>query len=171
MPDVSIRPITYDDTEKIIKWRNSESVNKRFIYRGMFTKESHENWMKTMVETGIVDQFIIVYDQKDVGSVYLRDIDTDKGEAEYGIFIGEESARGCGVGTSAAELILNHAFYKRNLNTVFLRVLKDNKGALRSYEKAGFCPLDREEIIEIEGAKETVVFMSISREDFERRQK
>ena len=68
-------------------------------------------------------------------------------------------------------MILNHAFYKRNLNTVFLRVLKDNKGALRSYEKAGFCPLDREEIIEIEGSKETVVFMSISREDFERRQK
>lgn len=169
MPDVSIRPISYDDTQKIITWRNSDSVRKRFLYRGLFTKESHEKWMKTMVETGKVDQFIIVCDKEDVGSVYLRDIDMDKKEAEFGIFIGEESARKKGVGTKAANLILSYAFEKRGLETVFLRALSDNGGALRSYEKAGFVPEDKEEILEIEGKSEKVVFMSITRDGFERK--
>ena len=50
MPEVSIRPITYDDTEDIIRWRNSDSVRSRFIDKRLFTKESHERWLKEYVE-------------------------------------------------------------------------------------------------------------------------
>ena len=43
-------------------------------------------------------------DGKPVGSVYYRDIDNHNRSAEYGIFIGEESARGKGLGTETARL-------------------------------------------------------------------
>ena len=74
---IYLRMMTYDDTEKIVEWRNSDSVRKRFIYQGLFTKEGHENWIKTMVETGKVVQMIICENGTDkaVGSVYVRDID------------------------------------------------------------------------------------------------
>ena len=39
-----------------------------------------------------------------VGSVYFRDIDRVKKEAEYGIFLGEDDAAGKGYGTEAAKL-------------------------------------------------------------------
>ena len=136
--EVTIRPITYDDTENVVRWRNSEYVNSRFIDRRLFTKESHEAWLKNYVETGKVAQFIILLNGEPVGSVYLRDIDLDKKEAEYGIFIGEESARGKGVGTESAKLILKYAFDELKLEKLFLRVFKNNPGAVRSYEKAGF---------------------------------
>ena len=167
--EVTIRPITYDDTENIIKWRNSEYVNSRFIDRRLFTKESHEAWLKNFVEAGKAAQFIILLDGEAVGSVYLRDIDADKKEAEYGIFIGEESARGKGVGTKSAKLILKYAFEELKLEKIFLRVFKDNPGAVRSYEKAGFKKIDRVDTLTIDGETLEVIFMELEKKDFEKR--
>ena len=167
--EVTIRPITYDDTENIVKWRNSEYVNSRFIDRRLFTKESHEAWLKTYVEAGKVAQFIILLNGEAVGSVYLRDIDLDTKEAEYGIFIGEESARGKGVGTKSAKLILKYAFEELGLKKIFLRVFKDNPGAVRSYEKAGFKKIDRVDTLTIDGETLEVIFMELEKKDFEKR--
>ncbi len=169
MAEITIRPITYNDTDDIIRWRNSEYVNARFIDRRMFTKESHEAWLENFVKTGKVAQFIILLDGKGVGSVYLRDIDYDKKDAEFGIFIGEESARGKGVGTKSASLILEYAFNELKLDKVFLRVYKDNPGAIRSYEKAGFKKTDGIEKINDNGAIREVIFMELEKKDFEKR--
>ena len=167
--EVTIRPITYDDTEDIIRWRNSDFVRSRFIDQRLFTKESHEYWLKNFVETGKVAQFIILLDGKGVGSVYLRDIDPDERSAEYGIFIGEESARGKGVGTKSTCLILEYAFCELKLEKIFLRVYKDNAGAVKSYEKAGFVSNGKIENIEVNGEKRDVIFMELEKKDFEKR--
>ncbi len=167
MHSVSIRPINYGDTENIIKWRNSDYVRCHFIYQALFTKESHENWMKNMVETGKVAQFIILLDSEAVGSVYLRDIDKEEKSAEYGIFIGEENARGKGVGTESARLILKYAFEEAGLEHIFLRVFADNPGAIKSYEKAGFKRNGQIENVQIGDHLQEVIFMSLEKEDFE----
>lgn len=137
---IYLRPMTREDTDMIVAWRNSDSVRKYFIYRAPFTREGHENWIRTMVETGKAVQMIIcdIATDRPLGSVYIRDIDRQHNKAEYGIFIGEVSARGRGVGTAAAELMLRYSFEKEGLHRVYLRVFADNLQAIRSYEKAGF---------------------------------
>ena len=137
---VFLRPMTYEDTENIVNWRNSDAVRKNFIYQALFTKESHENWIRTMVETGKVVQFMIceVAGDKPVGSVYIRDIDHTHHKAEYGIFIGDAQARGRGYGTAAARLMIKYCFQELKLHRLFLRVYAKNQQAIRSYEKAGF---------------------------------
>ena len=74
---IYLRPMTYDDTDLIVAWRNSDGVRKHFIYQGLFTRESHENWIRTMIDTGKVVQMMICLTENDkaVGSVYIRDID------------------------------------------------------------------------------------------------
>lgn len=91
---VTLRPITDADTDLIVKWRNTPSVVQNFIFRQTFTPEMHRSWLATKVATGQVVQYIILdnADGKPVGSVYYRDIDNHNRSAEYGIFIGEESA-------------------------------------------------------------------------------
>ena len=103
---VTLRPITDADTDLIVKWRNTPSVVQNFIFRQTFTPEMHRSWLATKVATGRVVQYIILdnADGKPVGSVYYRDIDNHNRSAEYGIFIGEESARGKGLGTETARL-------------------------------------------------------------------
>lgn len=137
---IYLRKMTYDDTDLVVKWRNSDSVRRNFIYQELFTRESHINWIKTRVETGDVVQLIIcnISDDKPLGSVYIRDIDRKHNKAEYGIFIGEEDARGRGVGSAVARLMLKYCFEEEKLHRVYLRALSGNLQAIKSYENAGF---------------------------------
>lgn len=171
---VGIRLMTNEDTDLIIKWRANNRVRNNFVFRGEITREVHENWIKTMIDTGKVVQFVVeeLPEHRPVGSVYLRDIDKEVGKAEFGIFIGEDDAVGHGYGTEAAKLILQYAFSKLKLHKVYLRVLADNFVAKKSYEKVGF----REEgyfhdEVFLNGEYKDLIFMAIfnSDEHFEER--
>lgn len=137
---IYLRLLTSEDTENIIKWRNSDKVRKHFIYQELFTRESHERWIFEMIDTGKVIQMIICEESSDtpIGSVYIRDIDKRHKKAEYGIFIGADAARGRGYGTAAAKLMMQYSFQEIGLHKLFLRVFADNIQAIKSYEKAGF---------------------------------
>ena len=137
---VYLRPITLEDTENIVKWRNTDRVRKNFIYQKPFTKEGHLAWMRDKVAAGEVVQFILCETEGDrpVGSVYFRDIDSGNKKAEYGIFIGEEDAAGKGYGTLAGRAAIQYAGSSLKLQKLMLRVFADNTAAVRSYEKAGF---------------------------------
>lgn len=165
---IYLRLMSEEDTGDIIRWRNSEAVRSKFIYRGEFTEESHNHWIKTMVETGKVVQTIICDAQtnKSLGSVYIRDIDTVHKKGEYGIFIGEEEARGRGVGTTAAKLMIRYAFEELDLHKLFLRVLAENVRAIKSYEKAGFIKEAylRDEVF-LDGEYRDIVLMAVIREE------
>jgi UDP-4-amino-4,6-dideoxy-N-acetyl-beta-L-altrosamine N-acetyltransferase len=165
----AIRKITIQDTENIIKWRNSPSVRSNFLSQELLTAEVHHQWLKECVEQGKAAQFIIVDTDKglDIGTTYLRDIDLKNRTAEFGIYIGEDGARRQGHAFRATKLILDHAFYEINLNRVFLRVLADNLPAIKTYEKSGFVRegLFRADVI-IDGKALDVVFMSILKDDY-----
>lgn len=137
---IYLRPMTYGDTDRIVAWRNSDAVRRNFIYQELFTREGHENWIRNTVEAGRAVQMIIcdIAGDRPLGSVYIRDIDRQHHKAEYGIFIGEESARGRGIGTAAARLMLQYCFREEKLHRVYLRAFASNIQAIRSYEKAGF---------------------------------
>lgn len=137
---VYLKSITSADTENIIRWRNKDNVRKYFLDQRPFAVEGHTNWLENVVNAGKAVQFVIYEKNGDfpVGSVFLRDIDYQNRKAEYGIFIGEDSARGKGIGTEAAKSIVQYGFSELKLHKIFLRVLADNKGAIKSYENAGF---------------------------------
>ena len=170
---ISLRLMDKEDTDRIVTWRNQDFVRRNFIYQQDFTREGHEKWIRTMIDTGLAVQFMICIgeEQRPVGSVYLRDIDRIHKKAEYGIFIGEKDAWGQGYGTWAAKKMIAFAFEKEGLHKLMLRVLAENQGAIRSYEKAGFVreAYLRDEVF-LEGQYKDVIYMAVineaeSRED------
>lgn len=187
---VYLRPITEADTAKIVAWRNRDFVRGNFIYQKLFTEEGHMAWLREQVEPGHVAQFIIcvknarengsgclestdkTYTEsgdREIGSVYLRDIDREKKTAEYGVFIGEEDALGRGYGVQAAKLMLRYGFENLHLEKIFLRVLEDNAGARKSYEKAGFQRIEnKRESVKLEQGVRNVLFMEVKRSTWER---
>lgn len=145
---IGLRLMTREDTENIVKWRNNKRVRANFVYREEFTIAGHEKWIKTMVETSKVVQLILCekVTNQPIGSIYFRDIDWEQKEAEYGIFIGEDSAIGKGYGSMGAKLALEFAFRDKKagglgLETIGLRVFLDNISAKNSYVSAGFEPV------------------------------
>ena len=164
---ILLRQMTYEDTDKIVEWRNNERVRSHFIYRENFTSEGHHHWIESMIHTGKAVQFIICEKCgiRPVGSVYFRDIDRVKKEAEYGIFLGEDDAAGKGYGTETAKLAVEYAFSQMGLKRLVLRVFTDNEAAIRSYETAGFV---REAVLEnvecSDGERKDMFFMSMEKE-------
>lgn len=132
---VYLRSITSDDTDMVVRWRNQENVIKYFFYRGDFTKESHENWLRTRVDTGEVEQFIVCMKDTDrpIGCTYIRDIDYTNRKAEYGVFLGEEDARGKGIGKEILNLTVDYAFNTLKLHRIYARVYESNKPSLFSF--------------------------------------
>ncbi len=161
---IYLRCMEDTDTELIVKWRNTDFVRKNFIYQQPFTKEGHQNWVETKVKTGQVVQFIICKKDTDqaIGSVYFRDIDSDAGKAEYGIFIGEPDALGKGYGSETAILAVAYAKEVLHLHKLFLRVFADNQAAIGSYRKAGF---EQEaylkEEVKIQGSYYDIILMAV----------
>ena len=161
---IRLRLMQEEDTDLIVQWRNNPRVRNNFIYQKPFTREGHENWVRTMVDTGKVVQFIIedLTDGQPVGSVYFRDIDKEYSKAEYGIFIGEDSAVGKGFGSEAAHIAVEYGFEELGLHKIFLRVFADNAGAIRSYEKAGFIKEGYfKDDVCIDGRYKDLIFMAI----------
>ncbi len=162
------RPIEEEDTDMVLKWRNSRFVRDHFLYREYISREEHLEWLRTRVNTGDVIQFIIVEKStgNPIGSVYFRDIDREEKTAEYGIFIGEESARGRGYGNETAAAMVDYFFKTMGFKKLLLRVLKDNTAAIRSYEKAGFRQTGttlNDRSTEHDSASEEVILMEIVR--------
>lgn len=160
--EIYLRKMEVSDTDKIVEWRNKDRVRSNFIYQEPFTVPGHLNWIKTRIEPGDVVQFMICEKntKRAVGSVYFRDIDRQRSQAEYGIFIGEDDAVGKGYGTCAARLALDYAFKELKLKYIFLRVFEDNIGARKSYEKAGFRIIEGKwENIVINGSMRKMLFM------------
>lgn len=161
---IILRKITLQDTDDIVRWRNSPTVMNRFIIRTPLSKDVHEAWMRDRVATGLVEQLIIVIkdSNKSIGSVYFRDVDHNNATAEFGIFIGEEDEQHKGYGYEAQKLALDYAFNELGLTDIMLRVLDDNNTAIANYKKCGFSIIeDREEIVTIEGYERRVLFMSL----------
>lgn len=167
---IKIRKITENDTDNILKWRNDRHVVDFFIDRDVLTRETHINWLKNYVETGKVAQYIIYdeADKKDIGCVYLRDIDHKNKKAEYGIFIGEKDYMGKGVGYDALRQLMGVAFNELGLNKVFGRVLQYNTASYNLALKVGFKQdaLLREDVI-IDGEAVNVYILSLLKKEWE----
>ena len=136
--NVKLRPIQECDTPNILKWRNSEIVKNNLFGGDDLSEETHLNWLANYVATGKCVQFIIHAEDIPIGTIFLKNIDRDNAKAEFGIFIGEKEAHGKGYGTIAAKLITDFGFRELALNKIYLLVFEDNKGAIKSYKKAGF---------------------------------
>ena len=159
---IYLRKMRTEDTDQVIAWRNAPHVMQQFIYRTPLTRETHLEWIKTKVETGTVQQFIICIRENDrgIGSFYLRDINREKRTAELGIFIGEQDVLGKGYGTEAVRLGVLYGFQSLELERIILRVFQDNEKAIHNYEKNGFVRMkDRVETIVRDGRDRTVIFM------------
>ena len=161
---VYLRRSTLEDTDRIVRWRNSELVMPYFLYRTPFTKASHEKWYHENIDTGLAVQFIICEKRTDlpVGAIYFQHIDRQNRKAEYGLYLGEKSAYGRGIGAEAIRLCMAYGFHELGLHKIMMRALADNEASLRVNEKIGFRKEAylKDELL-IDGKYRDIVYMAL----------
>lgn len=159
---VILRPITFDDTAMIVRWRNEDAVKENLFTRDDVTSESHRLWLLNNVSIRKCDQFIVQLQGtgQPVGSAFLKDISLDRADGEFGIFLGKDG-RGRGLAKEVTALLLEHAFETLGLQRVHLAVYSDNVAGIKAYKNVGF--VEKPEL-GAEGADgRSITFMEIKR--------
>lgn len=137
--NVKLIPITEDHTELIVKWKNSDHVKEQVFNQSLVTHETHNYWLKNVVQKRLAFQFIIIINNDlPVGSTFIKNIDYKNKKAEFGIFIGEHEYLGKGIGKIATKLTIDYAFEVMKLHKVYLYVFSKNVFAINAYLGAGF---------------------------------
>lgn len=130
-----------DLTGNYFQWANNPEVTY-YMFMGVKPNsiEQMEEEYNQLIKSNNDVVFAIIDKKTDthIGNVGLYAINWISRSAEFRIIIGEKEFLGKGYGTEAAELILQYAFEKLNLNKVWLGVNAENLPAVKSYENAGF---------------------------------
>jgi RimJ/RimL family protein N-acetyltransferase len=169
---VRLRPLEDGDLPQLVTWLSDMEV-RRWLAMSEApppTLESEREWyQQSKQDPASVLWSIESEDGRLVGDVGLGLIDKTHRRAEVGIFIGDKTLWGRGLGTHAISRVLRYAFDELGLRRVQLYVDEDNLRAIRCYEKCGFV---REGLLRgyrlREGKPVNEILMAALREESER---
>lgn len=140
---VFLRPITESDAAHIVKWRNSEKVQKHCMTRSHITKESHMQYFRDKVLTGKNIQFIVERVEEELGlaaypiaTIYLKDVDNENHRCELCVFTSSDIEWEMEGQVMATKMLLEKAFNEYGMHKVYSRVFY-NEG-IEMLKAAGF---------------------------------
>jgi UDP-4-amino-4,6-dideoxy-N-acetyl-beta-L-altrosamine N-acetyltransferase len=134
---VCLRPVIYQDIEKVRNWRNDPEVAQFMVFRGSITKGQQDDWFRRIQnEKGFYA--IIVIEGEDVGLADLKNFSADGKSAEGGIFVHAKAFQNSIYGYAVCTLLLDCAFECLNLEMVEATILDTNIRAIRFNKSLGY---------------------------------
>lgn len=142
---IVLRELKEKDAPFMLEWMHDADIQKSFKRRmADSTVDDVMDFIKKAASTATVstgtDLHFAIADKADdqyLGTVSLKKIDLENGNAEFAI-VTRKKAHGKGIGHQATILILKKAFYEIGLQRVYLNVFSNNTAAIRLYERCGF---------------------------------
>jgi len=134
---VRLRPLEYQDIEKVRNWRNDPEVSQFMVYREFITKEQQEAWFhRIQNERGFYA--IIVVNGDDIGLADLKNFSADEKSAEGGIFVHSKEFQNSVYAYAVCILFLDFAFERLKLEIVEAKVVDRNARAIRFNKSLGY---------------------------------
>lgn len=140
---VYLRPITEQDTDLIVKWRNSDYVRSHSLSKKLITPESHLKHFREHILTGHYKQFIVeriaesgvvVYP---IATVYLKDMDVENKRCELCVFTSadQEWTEECQI--EGIRLLIKKAFEEYEMHKVYTYVFCKYPEEVKLMKRAG----------------------------------
>jgi RimJ/RimL family protein N-acetyltransferase len=147
-----LRRLERDDLTIAAAWTNDPDVRNSLLIVYPLSLEHENEWFQAQLRRDPACQPFVIETEvpagadaaaggkewRPIGVLGFHELSWRTRCAEFGIFIGERTQWGRGLGTDAARTLIRWGFLELNLNRVWLRVFDDNARAIRSYEKLGF---------------------------------
>lgn len=140
---IQLRPVTLEDGELIVKWRNSPKVSKHCLNRQPVTIESNVEFYRKNVLTEKYKQYIVekVSDgliTYPIGTAYLKDIDRINKRCELCIFTSDDEEWNTESQEIAIRKLLDIAFNKLGMHKVYSYAFYKFLDEAKLLKNAGF---------------------------------
>jgi len=137
---VTFKPHQKEDLLFRVKWLNNPEANKFTVEnpKHKTTLLEQIKWLEDYEKNESKRFFTILEDNQPVGFMGLSNIHKANRSANLFIMIGEDDARGKGIGEGSIKYLIKYGFEKLGLNSIELEVDKRNISALSLYKKLGF---------------------------------
>lgn len=139
---IRLRLLEEPDLPLTLEWRNRSDVRRWFLTPDVIEPQQHRSWFESYRQKDDDLVFMIEETQRwkrPIGQLALYRIDPVRQTAEFGrLMIGDQAARGAGLGSRATQLALAVGFNTLGLRRIYLEVLASNVRAIEIYKTLGF---------------------------------
>ena len=141
-----LKKIVAADLELIRNWRNSDAVSRYMEYREYITEKMQEEWFEKINNENNL-YFLIEVGERPLGLICGAQIDWAYNKVgNAGIFIADDRDREAGFALEASVLLNDFAF-SIGIETIFIKVLHDNKRAIAYNKLLGYQLLGDQESV------------------------
>jgi UDP-4-amino-4,6-dideoxy-N-acetyl-beta-L-altrosamine N-acetyltransferase len=137
---VDLRPVSSDDSERLLAWRNSPAVAAYMYTDHVITPEEHDRWFAAIPDDPRRAYWIVEVDGAPAGLANIYDIDPVQRRAAWAYYLADPAVRGRGVGSYVEFCMVERAFGPLGLRKLWCEVLASNEPVLRLHRKFGFQP-------------------------------
>ena len=165
--EVTLAPLLMEHAARMWSWMTDPAVSEGVGLRENPSLEKSQDWIRRALTDPTVRAYAIVLGSEHVGNAILDRLDVHLQSARLSIYVGEKSARGCGVGQTALHRLTRVGFHELGLWKIWLTVHAENHRAIASYLKVGFVleGILRDEFL-LRGRRLPVVYMGLLRHDY-----
>lgn len=136
---VELVKLRLEDIELVRNWRNAQHVKQNMAFTGYINASSQRNWFEQL-DTNANYYFMIIYSNKKIGIVNIKNIKDKIGEA--GIFIGDPLYLHSTVSFSATLCMMEFAFNELGLVALLAKVNSKNTKVIAFNKALGYQLLD-----------------------------
>lgn len=135
--DCRLRPITPQDSDRILDWRNQDRVRQAMYTDHVIGAEEHARWLQGAL-AAVDDAYLIHEHQgRPLGFVSITRVDRQHDRADWAFYLGEADAPR-GSGAAMEMLALDWAFERVGVGKLCCEVLGFNVGVIRLHGRFGF---------------------------------
>ena len=127
----------------ILNWRTRPDVTQ-FMFSDMeHDLEKQKQWHRDIQADETSRYWIISYQDKLIGMIYLTDVDLSNRQCAWGYYIGEASNRM--IGGIIPPYLFNYVFHQMGCSKICAEIMEGNENAIKLNEMFGFKLVARHE--------------------------
>ena len=167
---IHLSPITEQDGELIVKWRNSEKIKEHCFSKKDISIESNKKFFNENILTGKYKQYIVYRIEEQYGvaaypiaTVYLKDMDYENKRCELCIFTSDDEEWNSDSQSIAIKMLIDKAFHEFKMHKVYSYVIENNRDEVELLKSAGMVEEARlmQESVSSKGEYENIIRMCI----------
>ena len=137
LSDISLKAVDVGDSDRLIRWRNSDHIRTKMINSHVVQKEEHEMWLSTMLSDPSSQWSIVNYQKNIAGALYITHINPVDKTATWGMYVDKQYMSSV-VGVLMEIIAIDKMIFDFEIRKIWGETLNTNKKLLAMHQKFGF---------------------------------